>query len=102
MSLEGMINDFGQTPTQLLTTPHPQRMTQEEAAARKAKALETTGSTRQLYSVFEYLDKLKAYFVEVNTLIYFTVFVWKNKATKVLIFLLSIIVFTQLLCIYIG
>ncbi|KAK3708098.1 hypothetical protein QZH41_019181, partial [Actinostola sp. cb2023] len=65
-STEGMINDFGQTPTQLLTTPHPQRMTQEEAAAHKAKALENTGSTRLLCSVFDFLDKLKAYYVEVS------------------------------------
>lgn len=62
-----MINDFGQTPTQLLTTPHPQCMSREETIARKAKALENTGYARQLGSVFDHLDKLKAYFVEVNT-----------------------------------
>lgn len=65
-SFEGMINNFGQTPTQLLTEPHPQRMTQQEATALKNKALENAGTTRLLPSVFDVFDKLKAYFVEVS------------------------------------
>jgi hypothetical protein len=65
-SYEGMINNFGQTPTQLLTEPHPQRMSQQEAVAYKNKALENAATTRILASVFDVFDKLKAYFVEVR------------------------------------
>ena len=61
---EGMINNFGQTPTQLLTQPHPQRMSAEEAA--RLKASKSAGTSKTLGSVFESLDKLKAYFVTVS------------------------------------
>ena len=62
---EGMINNFGQTPTQLLTQPHPQRMTAEEAA-RKFKAVKSAGTSKTLENVFENLEKLKPYFVNVS------------------------------------
>jgi len=61
---EGMINNFGQTPIQLLAQPHPQRMSAEEAA--KFKAAKSAGTSRTLESVFENFDKLKAYFVTVS------------------------------------
>jgi len=62
---EGMINNFGQTPIQLLAQPHPQRMSAEEAA--KFKAAKSAGTSRTLESVFENFDKLKAYFVTVSS-----------------------------------
>ena len=61
---EGMINNFGQTPSQLLTQPHPQRMSAEEAA--RFKATKSAGTSRTLENVFENLDKLKPYFVIVS------------------------------------
>ena len=61
---EGMINDFGQTPSQLLTQPHPQRMSAEEAA--RFKATKSTGTSRTLENVFENFDKLKPYSVIVS------------------------------------
>ena len=61
---EGMINNFGQTPSQLLTQPHPQRMSAEDAA--KFKATKSVGTSKTLENVFENLDKLKAYFVTVS------------------------------------
>ena len=64
---EGMINNFGQTPTQLLTQPHPQRMTAEEAA--KLKASKNAGTSKTLENVFGNLDKMKAYFVNVSSVI---------------------------------
>ena len=60
-----MINNFGQTPIQLLTQPHPQRMSAEEAA--KFKAAKSAGTSRTLENVFENFDKLKAYFVTVSS-----------------------------------
>lgn len=60
---EGMINNFGQTPSQLLTQPHPQRMSADEAA--KFKAVKSVGTSKTLENVFGNLDKLKAYFVTV-------------------------------------
>ncbi|XP_077997957.1 neurobeachin-like protein 1 isoform X2 [Glandiceps talaboti] len=58
---EGMINNFGQTPTQLLREPHPRRLSPEEAA-RKAMKTQT-----QTLNVFDYLTYLKAFFVEVSS-----------------------------------
>ncbi|XP_006816022.1 neurobeachin-like protein 1 [Saccoglossus kowalevskii] len=58
---EGMINNFGQTPTQLLKEPHPRRLTPEEAARKAMK------SQTQTLNVFDYLSHLKAFFVEVST-----------------------------------
>ena len=31
-AIDGMIQNFGQIPSQLLTEPHPQRQTREQAA----------------------------------------------------------------------
>lgn len=36
-AVEGMINNFGQTPTQLLKEPHPRRLTKDEALAKLLK-----------------------------------------------------------------
>ena len=37
--MEGMINNFGQTPTQLLKKPHPKRKTLQELDAGKPRAV---------------------------------------------------------------
>lgn len=64
LATEGMINNFGQTPTQLLTQPHPQRMSLEELA--KSKTTKNAGTSKTLANVFQSFDVLKAYFVNVN------------------------------------
>lgn len=57
---EGMINNFGQTPCQLLKESHPRRLTFEEAT-RKFAAIEG-----RLLHVFYYTNHLKAFLVEVR------------------------------------
>jgi hypothetical protein len=37
-AVEGMINNFGQTPSQLLKEPHPQRLSLEDAITKMLKA----------------------------------------------------------------
>ncbi|XP_052812655.1 neurobeachin-like protein 1 isoform X3 [Mya arenaria] len=58
-ALEGMINNFGQTPCQLLKDPHPKRLTFEEIVAKSFK-------TDRHLSIFFFLENLKVYFVEVS------------------------------------
>lgn len=36
-AVEGMINNFGQTPSQLLKEPHPQRLSLSDALAKMLK-----------------------------------------------------------------
>lgn len=36
-AVEGMINNFGQTPTQLMKEPHPRRLTKDEALSKLLK-----------------------------------------------------------------
>ncbi|XP_077975013.1 neurobeachin-like protein 1 isoform X3 [Styela clava] len=66
-AVEGMINNFGQTPTQLLREPHPRRMSRVEAGKKVAaggRLSPLTGDMRTL-SVLDHPDELKAFFVEV-------------------------------------
>uniref|UniRef100_A0A8C4R671 Uncharacterized protein n=1 Tax=Eptatretus burgeri TaxID=7764 RepID=A0A8C4R671_EPTBU len=56
-ALEGMISNFGQTPSQLLKEPHPPRLSTEEAARRQEKL----DSPR---IVFQHLADLKCFFEE--------------------------------------
>ncbi|KAK2169991.1 hypothetical protein LSH36_5g09019 [Paralvinella palmiformis] len=56
-ALEGMINNFGQTPCQLLKEPHPKRWSQEEAMNRAVKFDKQVG-------IFLQVNCLKAFFVE--------------------------------------
>ncbi|MGH0127040.1 UNVERIFIED_CONTAM: hypothetical protein FKN15_030427 [Acipenser sinensis] len=57
-SLEAMINNFGQTPCQLLKEPHPVRLSSEELEKRQAR-LDSCP-----LSVFQHLTELKSFFVE--------------------------------------
>ncbi|KAM4836011.1 neurobeachin-like protein 1 [Thomomys bottae] len=57
-ALEGMINNFGQTPCQLLKEPHPPRLSAEEAIQKQTK---TDTSTLNL---FQHLPELKSFFIE--------------------------------------
>ncbi|GFO07271.1 neurobeachin-like protein 1, partial [Plakobranchus ocellatus] len=58
-SVEGMIRNFGQTPSQLLKEPHPKRLSLDEAVAKAAKS-------GKPMSVFHFLGELKPFFVEVS------------------------------------
>ena len=63
--IEAIINNFGQTPTQLFTEPHPQRLTQEAAQKSHSKGFTFIGR-RSLLHLFDHLSTLKAHFVEVS------------------------------------
>uniref|UniRef100_A0A8C4WHP6 Neurobeachin like 1 n=1 Tax=Gopherus evgoodei TaxID=1825980 RepID=A0A8C4WHP6_9SAUR len=58
-ALEGMINNFGQTPCQLLKEPHPARLSAEEVLQRQTKSDSST------LNLFQHLPELKSFFVEV-------------------------------------
>ncbi|XP_038073345.1 neurobeachin-like protein 1 isoform X2 [Patiria miniata] len=60
-AVEGMINNFGQTPCQLLKEPHPKRLSIDEISKKASK------NQTQLLNVFDHLNELKAFFVEVST-----------------------------------
>ncbi|XP_010218713.1 PREDICTED: neurobeachin-like protein 1 [Tinamus guttatus] len=57
-ALEGMINNFGQTPCQLLKEPHPQRLSAEEVVQR------LTRSDTSTLNLFHHLTELKSFFIE--------------------------------------
>ena len=58
-AIEGMIQNFGQIPSQLLTEPHPQRQTREQAAFE----IESQG---RALNIFENLTHIRAFFVEIT------------------------------------
>ncbi|XP_013384976.1 neurobeachin-like protein 1 [Lingula anatina] len=58
-AVEGMINNFGQTPCQLLKEPHPKRLTFEETMQHSIR-------TDRPLSVLHFLSHLKAFFVKVS------------------------------------
>uniref|UniRef100_A0A8C3D496 Neurobeachin-like protein 2 n=1 Tax=Cairina moschata TaxID=8855 RepID=A0A8C3D496_CAIMO len=57
-ALEGMINNFGQTPCQLLKEPHPQRLSAEEVVQK------LTRSDTSTLNLFQHLTELKSFFIE--------------------------------------
>ncbi|XP_063647641.1 neurobeachin-like protein 1 isoform X8 [Pan troglodytes] len=57
-ALEGMINNFGQTPCQLLKEPHPPRLSAEEAVQKPTK-IDTSA-----LNLFQHLPELKSFFIE--------------------------------------
>lgn len=58
-AVEGMIQNFGQVPSQLLMEPHPQRQTREQAAFE----IESQG---RVLNIFENLSHIRAFFVEIT------------------------------------
>ena len=58
--IESIINNFGQTPTQLFTEPHPQRMTSSEARRTLGRGKRTS------WSILEHLDHIKTHCVDVS------------------------------------
>jgi len=63
--LESMINNFGQTPTQLFYEPHPPRLSLQEARKLLAAKFSTSGQN-SARSIFENLKELRAFSVEVD------------------------------------
>ena len=61
---EQMINNFGQTPTQLLTEPHPKRMNRDEARELQMRHSAIPGNL--VRSVFADGGQLKAHSVKVK------------------------------------
>ena len=59
-AIEGMIQNFGQIPSQLLTEPHPQRQTREQV-------LSFNENQGRPLNMFQNLTRIKAFFVEINT-----------------------------------
>ncbi|KAM9305247.1 neurobeachin-like protein 1 [Gastrophryne carolinensis] len=57
-AIEGMINNFGQTPCQLLKEPHPARLTAEEVLLRQTKLDNAT------LNLFQNLTELKSFFIK--------------------------------------
>jgi hypothetical protein len=55
-AIEGMIQNFGQIPSQLLTEPHPQRQTREQ----------TTFEIESQGNIFQNLTHIRAFFVEIT------------------------------------
>lgn len=53
-----MINNFGQTPCQLLKEPHPPRLSAEEAIQKQTKSDTST------LNLFQHLPELKSFFIE--------------------------------------
>jgi hypothetical protein len=58
-AIEGMIQNFGQIPSQLLIEPHPQRQTREQAAYE----IESQG---RALNIFQNLNHIRAFFVEIT------------------------------------
>lgn len=64
--IESIINNFGQTPTQLFTEPHPQRLPLDSARKTQAKGFTATFTgKRLLVNLFDHLSLLKAHSVDV-------------------------------------
>uniref|UniRef100_A0A8D2Q530 Neurobeachin-like protein 2 n=1 Tax=Varanus komodoensis TaxID=61221 RepID=A0A8D2Q530_VARKO len=57
-ALEAMINNFGQTPCQLLKEPHPARLSAEEVMQKQARNESST------LNLFQHLSELKSFFIE--------------------------------------
>lgn len=60
--IESIINNFGQTPTQLFTEPHPQRMTSLEVRRSVTRGYGKKSSCHLL----DHLDHLKTHCVDVS------------------------------------
>ncbi|XP_060137891.1 neurobeachin-like protein 1 [Zootoca vivipara] len=57
-ALEGMINNFGQTPCQLLKEPHPVRLSAVEVVQKQ------TRNENAAFHLFQHLPEMKSFFIE--------------------------------------
>ncbi|CAI9594076.1 unnamed protein product, partial [Staurois parvus] len=57
-AIEGMINNFGQTPCQLLKEPHPPRLSAEEVLMRQTKL------DNAPLNLFQNLTEIKSFFIQ--------------------------------------
>ena len=64
--IESIINNFGQTPTQLFTEPHPQQLSLEAARRNQAKGFTALIGRKNIISLFDNLGCLKAHSVAVS------------------------------------
>ena len=62
--IESIINNFGQTPTQLFTEPHPQKQTLHVARKSAGKSF----GKRSTYNLFDHLAQIKTHCVDVGSL----------------------------------
>ncbi|XP_017135675.1 neurobeachin-like protein 1 isoform X1 [Drosophila miranda] len=60
-AVEGMINNFGQVPSQLLREPHPRRLTHDETAMKLVRA------ELRRPDLTQFLDKVVQYYCELST-----------------------------------
>ncbi|KPU78624.1 uncharacterized protein Dana_GF10562, isoform B [Drosophila ananassae] len=60
-AVEGMINNFGQVPSQLLREPHPRRLTQDETCLKLVRA------ELRRPDLTQFLDKVVQYYCELST-----------------------------------
>lgn len=64
-----MINNFGQTPTQLLQDPHPPRMSRDDVNRRVSSRIVTSSSVSNGdVSVFDTPNNLRAFSADVSLL----------------------------------
>ncbi len=64
--IESIINNFGQTPTQLLFDPHPHRLSLDAARKALARGFTATFTGRRIVvGLFEHLTALKAHSVDI-------------------------------------
>ncbi|XP_075164730.1 neurobeachin-like protein 1 isoform X1 [Haematobia irritans] len=60
-AVEGMINNFGQVPSQLMREPHPRRLSQEETTLKLLRA------ELKRPDLTQFLDKVVQYYCEIST-----------------------------------
>lgn len=61
--IEAIINNFGQTPTQLFSEPHPQRSSPQEAHRTLGRG------RRSNYRLFDHLEHIRTHCVDVSLLV---------------------------------
>ena len=64
--IESIINNFGQTPTQLFTEPHPQQVSLDPSRRTVTKGFTTLISRKNVVSLLDNLSNLKAHSIDVS------------------------------------
>jgi WD40 repeat protein len=65
--LEKMIESFGQTPSQLFKSPHPTRLSVEEASKALRAEYQSGSAHNDFCNIFENFEELKAYAVDISS-----------------------------------